>query len=191
APAGALQAVEPGPRAWKQVDAALAHERAVAPLLAVADPLDLGGREDVAEQAPEDGGVALAERIGGLSGGEVVRGRSHRLAPGDPVQRRGIDERAVEVPEHAAGNVVARLGVALLRFGHPTIIGHRQPNAGTARTPGPAGLSGRGKPLPASGRALARGVAGPPRMSRQRSHLGGWVLWHAAWNDFKAPEDRP
>src|SRR5262249_18410795 len=115
APAGALQAVEPGPRAWKQVDAALAHERALAPLLAVADPLDLGGREVVAEQAPEDGVVALAERIGELSGGEVVRGRSHRLAPGDPVQRRGIDERAVEVPEHAAGNVVARLGVALLR----------------------------------------------------------------------------
>ena len=82
----------------QEVEALLAQDAAVGPLLRLADLLDPRGVEAVAEEVAEDLVVALAEGLRELRLGDRPSGRGERVAPGDPVVAGRVDRASRRGP---------------------------------------------------------------------------------------------
>ena len=93
---------EPGERPGQGLEALLAQQAAVGPLLRLAHPLDPLRRDARPEQLAQDLVVALAEGVGEVARPDRAALRGQRVPPGDPVVAGRVDERPVEVPQHAA-----------------------------------------------------------------------------------------
>ena len=99
-PAGRLQRRQPLAGAGQRRQPVRLGQPAILGFLVVADPAHARGVDVRAEPDREDAIVALAEAREELRRRSARRLRAHRVAPRQPVKLLGVDERAVEIPQH-------------------------------------------------------------------------------------------
>src|SRR4029450_1223924 len=84
------------------MNSVIADEGAVARLLQLADARDFDDGEIVAEVAPQDAIVARSEPAVERLARQFHAELRQRVVPRDPVVFRGVDQRAVHVPQDSA-----------------------------------------------------------------------------------------